>query len=261
MQYKALMLDIDGTIIPYDYQANPSKKLKEAIKKTQEKVTVSLVTGRSPYSTKRFLKELGIKKGYAVVDNGAFVFDIEKEKIIYRQLIEEIDMQKIVDVLIDEKLIFYLKAETGFTRTDDNYYTPYQPGDSLKGISMIFTDEMYTLEKTHKVMKRLSFPHVSVFRTRHHDPSKYAFNITHVKATKLHGVEVLAKKLGISRKEIIACGDGYNDYPLLMAAGLKVAMGNAIDDLKAIADYIAPTVQEDGVVDVIEKYILEKGMK
>lgn len=46
-----------------------------------------------------------------------------------------------------------------------------------------------------------------------------------------------------------------------MAAGLKVAMGNAIDDLKAIADYIAPTVQEDGVVDVIEKYILEKGMK
>lgn len=252
------MLDIDGTIIPYDYEANPSKKLKVAIKKAQEKVAISLVTGRSPYSTKRFLKELGIKKGYAVVDNGAFVFDVENEKIIYRQCIEEKDMEKIVEVLLDEKLIFFLKGETGFTRTDDNYYTPYKPGDSLKNISMIFTDELYSLEKTHKVLKRLSLPHISVFRTRHHDPTKYAFNITHVKATKLHGVEVIAKKLGIQRKEIIACGDGYNDYPLLMAAGLKVAMGNAISDLKEIADYIAPPVQKDGVADVIEKFILEK---
>lgn len=41
-----------------------------------------------------------------------------------------------------------------------------------------------------------------------------------------------------------------------MASGLKVAMGNAVDDLKAIADYIAPSVNEDGIVDVIEKFIL-----
>ena len=41
-----------------------------------------------------------------------------------------------------------------------------------------------------------------------------------------------------------------------MACGLKVAMGNAVDDLKAIADYIAPTVDEDGVADVINKFIL-----
>ena len=74
----------------------------------------------------------------------------------------------------------------------------------------------------------------------------------------VEGAASIAKKLGISRKEIIACGDGYNDYPLLMAAGLKVAMGNAISDLKEIADYIAPPVQKDGVADVIEKFILEK---
>lgn len=258
MQYKALMLDIDGTIIPYEYNASPSKKLKAAIIKAQEKVTISLVTGRSPYSTKRLLKELGLTKGYAVVDNGAFVMDIENKKVVYRQLIENSDLQKIVDVLMDEKLTFFLKEETGFTRTNDHYYTPYKVGDPLKDVSMIFTDELYTLEETHKVMKRLSFPHVSVFRTRHKDPTKYAFNITHAKATKLHGVEEICKRLHLSKKEIIGVGDGYNDFPLLMASGLKVAMGNAIEDLKEIADYIAPTVQEDGVVDVIEKFVLEK---
>ncbi|HXS15232.1 MAG TPA: HAD hydrolase family protein, partial [Candidatus Saccharimonadales bacterium] len=60
----------------------------------------------------------------------------------------------------------------------------------------------------------------------------------------------------ISTEEIIGIGDGHNDFPLLMACGLKVAMGNAVDDLKAIADYIAPSVDEDGVADVIEKFIL-----
>ena len=66
----------------------------------------------------------------------------------------------------------------------------------------------------------------------------------------------MPKNLGINTHEIIGVGDGYNDFPLLMACGLKVAMGNAVEDLKAIADYIAPSVEEDGVADVIDKFIL-----
>jgi len=62
--------------------------------------------------------------------------------------------------------------------------------------------------------------------------------------------------LKISREEIIGIGDHYNDFPLLMACGLKVAMGNAVDDLKAIADYIAPSVEKDGVADVIDRFVL-----
>ena len=51
-------------------------------------------------------------------------------------------------------------------------------------------------------------------------------------------------------------GDGYNDFPLLMASGLKIAMGNAVPELKEIADFVAPTVEEDGVAVIIEKFIL-----
>ena len=67
---------------------------------------------------------------------------------------------------------------------------------------------------------------------------------------------VVANLLKIKTTEIIGVGDGYNDFPMLLACGLKVAMDNANDDLKAIADYIAPSVDDDGVADVIEKYIL-----
>lgn len=83
-----------------------------------------------------------------------------------------------------------------------------------------------------------------------------SLSITHVGATKQHAIFEAAKILGIETHEIIGVGDGYNDFPLLMACGLKVAMGNAVPELKAIADYIAPSVEEDGVADVIKKFIL-----
>lgn len=63
--------------------------------------------------------------------------------------------------------------------------------------------------------------------------------------------------MGISTSEIIGIGDHYNDFPLLMACGFKVAMGNAVPELKAIADYIAPSVENNGLADVLEKFVLK----
>jgi HAD superfamily hydrolase (TIGR01484 family) len=80
--------------------------------------------------------------------------------------------------------------------------------------------------------------------------------ITHKFATKKHGIWELMKILSLKPKEIIAVGDGMNDLPLFKACGLKVAMGNADEGLKAVADYVAPSVEDDGIVDVIEKFIL-----
>ena len=78
---------------------------------------------------------------------------------------------------------------------------------------------------------------------------------SHAEATKQHAVLKYAELMGIKTEEIIGIGDGYNDFALLMACGLKVAMGNAVADVKAIADYIAPSVDDDGIADIIEKFI------
>lgn len=256
MKYKALMLDVDGTIIPYQYDALPSKKITDAIKATLKKgITVCLVTGRSYPSTKRILKSLNITKGYAVVDGGALVYNLEKKRPLYERYIEEKDLEKIISIFEEEKISFYVKDKNTLANKDD-HFKPYVKGQTLNDVSMIFTDELFSLARTHKIMKRVSFPLITTHRSRHKDPDKYAFNITHAQATKLHGIEVLSKELGIKRSEIIGVGDGYNDFPLLMASGLKVAMGNAIEDLKEIADYVAPSVKEDGVATVIEKYLL-----
>lgn len=255
MQYKALMLDVDGTIIPYQYDATPSQKIKEAIAKAKEQVHICLVTGRSYYSTKKILQPLNLTEGYIVIDTGAFVIDIKGDTVVHKQTIDPADIRHTIDVFEKNNVTFYIKNEESLNR-DNDYFPAHKKGDDTGNVSMFYTYEDFTLDETHILMRELSRPHLNIYRTRHKNPEKYGLNITHVNATKLHGIEVVSEKLNLKREEIIGVGDGYNDFPLLMASGLKVAMGNAIADLKAIADYVAPTVDDDGVADVIEKFIL-----
>jgi hydroxymethylpyrimidine pyrophosphatase-like HAD family hydrolase len=79
--------------------------------------------------------------------------------------------------------------------------------------------------------------------------------ITHSQATKQHGVFEFSKVAGVPLQNIAGVGDDENDFPLLMACGYKVAMGNAVASLKDIAGYVAPPVEEDGAVQVIEKIL------
>ena len=249
------MLDIDGTVIPYNYDSLPSKRVISAVKKANELVTVCIVTGRSFIATERILKSLDVHTGYAVVDGGAYVVNLKSKKTIYEKFLTKEDLRKIAETFEEEKVVFYLKDRKSFVGKRD-YYEPYKKGQLLEDVSMIFTDELYSLERTHAIMKKLSSPTTTIFRSKHKDPNKYSFNITNIKATKMHGIAIIAKLLKLKKQEIIGVGDGYNDYPLLMGSGLKVAMGNAVADLKEIADYIAPSVDDDGVAVTIEKFIL-----
>lgn len=72
-------------------------------------------------------------------------------------------------------------------------------------------------------------------------------DITSVTADKANGIRAIAKHLGIDISETMAFGDGGNDKSMLMAAGIGVAMGNAVDDVKAHANYVTTSVDEDGI--------------
>lgn len=85
-------------------------------------------------------------------------------------------------------------------------------------------------------------------------PIGYALDINAAGTSKHYAAQKLFEMIGVDRDQVVAVGDSYNDYPLLSACGTKVAMGNAVDELKEIADFIAPSQDEDGVVAVIEKY-------
>lgn len=254
MQYKALMSDVDGTLIPYDYNAVPSKNVITAIKLAQEKLTVCLVTGRAYGFTKHILEKLDLKTGYVVLNNGAQVINLTTNKTIYDQPIAPQDIQEIVALFQKENVPFYLKQD----ETNLDYKeAPFMPDTKVGKGYMFFTDEIFSIERANDIFKKLShLPNLTLHKSLHKHPDKFGINITHIKATKMHGIHVVMQELGIEKDEIIGVGDSYNDFPLLMASGLKVAMGNAIDDLKEIADYVVPSVDEDGVVELVNKFIL-----
>lgn len=254
MNYKALMLDVDGTLVHYDYEAVPTDAVATAIKKAQERVSVSIVTGRSFSSIEPILKKLELHTGFAVVNNGAHVLDIETKELLYNQPIDKKDAEEVVKALRAADIPFYLKQDL----YDDAYKDgPFGNDQKVTDPHMFYTDEVLQEDKADTLLKKFSrFPNLSFYKVPHKDPEKFGLNILHVNATKLHGVEAIMERQGLQKEEIIGAGDSYNDFPLLMASGLKVAMGNAVEDLKAIADYVAPSVYDDGLVDVVERFIL-----
>ena len=249
------MLDVDGTLVNYQSSDNPfpklpSERVTRAIKKAQEKITVCVATGRPYGKLLPIFDQLGLS-GYAITNDGAQVIDIATKEILYQQLLNQADLKEIVRILQEKNIEFSI--------TNDDTDTLYSPENVYLKPMNIYADELLSPEEMDNLTDSLS--HLSaivIHRTRHGVSRKYGFLISHGNSTKQHGIFEVAKLLGIETHEIIGVGDGYNDFPLLMACGLKVAMGNANEDLKEIADYIAPSVEDDGVATVIEKFILNE---
>jgi HAD superfamily hydrolase (TIGR01484 family) len=246
-KYKALILDLDGTTIPNRRYGLPSKKVIDAIMKAHEKVFVCIATGRPLHQALPILAALQIKNPVILLGGSQIIEGSSKDFIYERpflldDVITLLPMLKPYhnQIVIDEK-------------TDKiEYFVGYKPKEVfnllIRNLSEKTADEIINTISPIKT--------ITAHKIISWEAGEVVVNISHAEATKQHAIYEVAKLLRIDTHEIIGVGDGYNDFPLLMACGLKVAMGNAVPELKSIADYIAPTVEEDGVADVIEKFIL-----
>lgn len=250
MKYKALFLDVDGTTVIHGFDSLPSPRVTEAINKCKKVgVSVCLATSRPLYAVQSIIGHLDLT-GYCVISSGTQIFDPQKRKIVREKLFPKKAMKTVFAVAnyhhADMK-VFDGEKEV----TYDGIHIP------KKVMGMYFPQ--LTLETYQQIYKKLEgIPDISLHRMQAWDEKFECLDITSKEASKLHGIAEVAELLGIQTHEMIGVGDGYNDFPLLLACGLKIAMGNAVPELKAIADFIAPSVEDDGVATVIEKFILNK---
>lgn len=250
MQYKALLSDVDGTLILNKRDGLPSQRVREAIAKAQKIIHIGVATSRPLFFMRDIFDTLPLS-GPCVVSGGTQIYDATTKKVVMSTPIEVNDFWAVVDVI--EPHFDRLQVNEGHQELPLTRH--YKPHENSLGIFI----QGITPELGEMLIDKVSnIPGVVAHKLMSHDPGKMDIDVTNAKATKQHGVLQVAEILGIDTKQIIGIGDGYNDFPLLMACGFRVAMGNAIDDLKAIADYIAPTVEEDGLAHVIEKFVLSE---
>lgn len=254
MKYKALFLDVDGTIVSYDkpMQENlPSHVVKKSIQEASEKLTVCFATGRPFFLMEHILEDLEINDGYLVINDGGQVIDLRTKNVLYERLMGKADMTDVIEILRKEKIDFFVNDN----EQEKEYTHEYKPEKPYN----IFAPLIYTEEKIDTAINRVSeLSNIKANKTHGGHGKQFGMVISHAEATKMHGIFEVQKLLKVKREETIGVGDSGNDFPLLMACGLKIAMGNAMPGLKDIADKVAPSVGEDGVSWVINKYILDE---
>lgn len=246
-KFKALMIDCDDTLFPTRKEELLSEKVTQAINQASRIIHVGIATHRSLLSVIPILTKLNLS-GPSVINGGARVIDAQTHQVLWEKSIEKQAFFQII------KIVENMDVDIVFTEDEESreYKKNYKPKKILEvgiyGLEETIADK---LAEDFSGMDSIVSHKVSSWK-----PFKFGVVITHAEATKQHGIFEVAKILSINTHDFIGIGDSYNDFPLLMACGLKVAIGNAVDELKEISDYIAPSVYEDGVAEVINKFVL-----
>lgn len=252
MKYKAVIADVDGTLLPPSEYSSPRlpQNLEGTIARVREKgIYFSLATGRSLEWLGNIVEGLGLTEPI-ILDNGARIYDCGMKKYVWESLIAKEDAQKVFAILKKDTAPNLFILDNG---KRCNSISEIQEWKISKILILGITPEYSQL--LHKELEHLG--NLSVTRSISGDnPRRESIHVTNARATKQYGVFEVAKLLQIPPKEIIGIGDSYNDFSLLLACGLKVAMGNAVPEIKEIADYIAPSYEDNGVIHVLEKFIL-----
>ena len=249
MKYKALMLDLDGTTVPNKIDGMPSKKVTEIIAKAKDYIHVGIATGRHLELVQPIVELLQLS-GPVILLGGAQILDMQTGVYLQENIINKKDLHQLFRLLKPFNVPIYIYERNGNRR--------YKEGDHPNKPLTLLVDNVYESQADEIITAIADISTISAHKLVSWSKGKMCIDISNASSTKQHAVLEVARILDIKTEEIIGVGDGYNDFPLLMACGLKVAMGNAVPELKAIADYIAPSVEDDGVADVIEKFVLRQ---
>lgn len=248
VKYKMLVSDIDGTLCVGKPNSFPSDKVKNCISAAVDNGLIFTLASGRPFSMVKYLTEYLGNTGPCIVDNGAVIIDGKTGEVIWEALLSMDRARRILELLQGCEY-FRVSYESGPV---DN---PKDIDISLKVRKVSVHD--ITPQKAEDLIQVVEreFKNVACIKAASYKGDHLSdIYFSDIGATKQRSVFELGKILGIEKEEIIGVGDGYNDFPLLMACGLKVAMGNAVGELKAIADFVAPTVDEDGLAYVLEKF-------
>lgn len=251
MSYKIVFLDIDGTILSHGKRV--SNATQHAIKSLQDKnITVVAATGRAPYFAQPVVKDLGIDS--IICFNGSHV--TYKGDVIHQNPIPKTVLEKINLLATDNEhpVTFLSGTEFKTYNAKHPYVIEAFMHDTFKPTeapAFYWRDQnVYQLflhcDANEEAAYIESIPELQIMRWNHADKATTC-DVFPRNVSKAEGINRLLQLMELSPQEAIAFGDGLNDIEMLSLVGMGVAMGNAKNEVKAIANMITKSVDEEGV--------------
>lgn len=291
--YKLVAIDLDGTLL--NSYGEVSIQNKKAIQNAMEKnVEVVLASGRPIMSVKNLANEIGCNH-YMICGNGSITYDMQKERILYNRFLEKAKVLQIIKICEENSIFYNVYTKDTILTKNLNYNILFyhqenasKPEEKKTSITMVENIVEYIENREEEdylkiticdndkiifgsIIRKLNkIKGVDVLEVEHmarkmiKDGTKrvyleyYYTEITNTNVNKWEAIQDLIGKLQIKKEEVMAIGDNINDAKMIQEAGLGVILENAAPYIQSIADVIAKDNDNDGVAEVIQKYILNE---
>ncbi|MDE6852661.1 MAG: Cof-type HAD-IIB family hydrolase, partial [Lachnospiraceae bacterium] len=273
-RFDMMVLDVDGTLTRSDRQI--SDATRDAIVEAQQRgKTIAIASGRSIAGIRSIASQIALEEygGYIIAYNGTTIINCKTGECIFNQTIPYALIQPVYEAAMELSVGIMAYNDAAKELIVSNGVTSYVEADakacqvSLREvdhftraiqapINKIFVSgDPERMKEVERMMQGRFGTQLNVFRS---DP--YYVELLPKYIDKGVAAEKLAKHLDVAKDRVICVGDSYNDLPMLRYAGMGVAMGNAAQEIREQADYVTGTNDEDGIVELIKKFMTEKSV-
>ncbi len=244
---KIAFFDIDGTLIDMDKKVISNTMLETLVQLKKNGIVICIATGRPPKTVPHFPE---VEFDAYLTFNASYCYT--KDQIIFKNPIPSSDVQKIIEngKKINRPVVIANAARMGANGRDqdlvDYFAIANQPVEIAEDFDDLAKEDIYQMmmgcykEEYDQALNRVEGAKITAWWSR-------AVDIIPVNGGKGLGVEKVLDFFNFTKEESIAFGDGTNDIEMLQAVGIGVAMGNATDDVKAIAGEVCGCVAGEGI--------------
>jgi len=268
IKYKMLVLDLDDTLLREDYSI--SKRNKDLLFEAQNLgVKVVLASGRPTPAMLQFADQLQLAHydSYLISFNGAVVSSMKTNEVLFERSLTKEQVHSLYDFSIENKVHIITYSEKGVVSETHSKYIdvelnltgiPHHKVPNFKNevtsssVKCIMLEHPDYLKKVEVKLKE-ERADLSVSRSK-----PFFLEVMPHGIDKAASIDFLAKRLGILQSEIIAVGNAGNDLTMVQYAGLGVWVDNVADELRHEADVIVASNEDDGVAEVVERFILSR---
>ena len=265
--YKAVFIDMDGTLLKSDHRV--SEVTKQAIHKLQQKgILVVLISARPLHGILPISKQVVTDDMPVVSLNGGYIF--HNNEIIYQAAVSLPDAIAVhqelkgftgLSAMYYSQMEWFAEIENDRIKKEQKitavkikiqpFHETLQQWEARKTgpNKILIAGEKHLILGIEQKLNELHKGKLNIFKSQ----ASY-LELMSLEVSKANAIAFLINRYGIDKREIIAIGDNYNDKGMIEFAGMGVAMGNAPEEIKSVANYVTDTNNNDGVAKALHHH-------